>query len=136
MLIVLLNPELTEVAQIDVILDASIQVPATSEIKVMAKVEGSGNTGTWLLEGRNSKGLTVDVARALVCPSSQYVPVRLMNSKSEVITVHKNTRIATLEPLQGQVDESAMKVSAIKDEDLPEDKKQILWAIIERCGKL
>ena len=71
-------------------LDGSIQVPAMSEIEVMAKVEGRGNNGTWLLEGRTSKGLTVEVARALVWPS-QYVLVRLMNSKSEVTTVHKNT---------------------------------------------
>ena len=58
-----------------------------------------------------------------------------MNSKSEVTTVHTNIRIATLEPLQGQVDESAMKVSAIKAEDLPENKKQILCTFTERCGK-
>ena len=34
-----------------------------------------------------------------------------------------------------QVDESAIKISAIEAEDPPEDKKQILWAIIERCRK-
>ena len=125
----------TEVAQVDVTLDTSIQVPPMSEIEVMAKVESGGNTGTWLLEGKSSKGLSVQVANALVCPSSQRVPVRLLNPHSELATVHKNTRIATLEPLQEQTDESATEISAIQLEDLPEDKKQMLWGIVERCGE-
>ena len=40
-----------------------------------------------------------------------------------------------MEPLQGQANKSAMKVSAIELEGLLEVKKQILWAIIETCGK-
>ena len=50
-------PELTEVAQIDVTRDASIQVPAMSQIEVMAQVEGSGNTGTWYLKEGPQRGL-------------------------------------------------------------------------------
>ena len=75
-------PELTEVAQIDVTLDASIQVPAMSETEVMAKVEGSRNTGTWLLEGRKSKGLTVEVARALRALLRSMFQVHLMKPNS------------------------------------------------------
>ena len=70
--------ELTEVAQIDVTV-CFYSGPSMGEIEVMAKVEGSRSTGTWLLKGRNSKGLSIEVARALVCPSSQYAPVDLMN---------------------------------------------------------
>ena len=94
-----------------------------SEIEVMAKVESGGNTGTWLLEGKGSKGLSVQVANALVCPSSQCIPVRLVNPNSKLAKVHKNTQITTLEPLQVQTDESATEISAIQLEDLPEDKK-------------
>ena len=58
-----------------------------------------------------------------------------MNPNLELATVHKNTQIATLEPLQEQADESATEISAIQSEDLPEDKKQMLWVIVVKCGE-
>ena len=121
------------VAHIGVTLDTSLHIPAMSEIEVMAKINGVSNTGTWLLEEKDSRKLPVRVARALVCPNSNNVPVRLLNVESKSVTVYKNTQIATMEQIG--MDEDTINISTIESHDLLEEKKQMLWSIVERCGK-
>ena len=106
-----------------------------SEIEVMAKINGVSNTGTWLLEEKDSRKIPVRVARDLVCPNSNNVPVRLLNVESTSVTVYKNTQIATMEQIGEGIDEHTINISTIESHKLLEEKKQMLWSIVERCGK-
>ena len=121
------------VAHIGVTLNTSLHIPAMSEIEVMAKINGVSNTGTWLLEEKDSRKLPVRVARALVCPNSNNVPVRLLNVESTSVTVYKNTQIATMERIGEGIDEDMINISTIESHNLTEEKKQMLWSIVERC---
>ena len=63
----------------------------------MATVQGQSCIGPWLLEGVSKGRLPVVVARALVEPKAGCVPVRLVNPRSEPMTIYQNTTLATLE---------------------------------------
>ena len=53
--------------------------------------------GIWLLEGTQFKELPICVARALIAPRNQCVPIRLVNLNPSPVTVYKHTKIATAE---------------------------------------
>ena len=55
----------------------------------------------YLLEPLSTARLPIRAARALVSPSVAGVPVRLLNPGTEPITIHKGTKIAQLEPVDG-----------------------------------
>ena len=63
-------------------------VTALSEMEIMATVQGQPCNGPWLLEGALEGRLPVVVARALVEPKAECVPVRLVNPKSEPMTIY------------------------------------------------
>ena len=121
------------VAHIGVTLTTSLHIPAMSEIEVTAKINGVSNTGTWLLKEKDSRKLPVRVARALVCPNSNNVPVHLLNVESTSVTVYKNTQIATMERIEEGIDEDMINISTIESHNLTEEKKQMLWSIVEQC---
>ena len=73
----------------------TIVVPPSSEMEVMAHVNTQGN-GAWLLE---SIECPVLVARALVTPKLGTVPVRIINTEQIPVTLYKNMKLATAEPI-------------------------------------
>ena len=74
----------------------TISVPASSEMEIMAHIDSAEERGTWLLEGVECPVL---VARALVAPQRQAVPVRIINTDLTPVTLYKNIKIATAEPI-------------------------------------
>ena len=80
-----------------VTLPESLRIPAMSEMEIMASVQGSGVEGTWVVEGIQSKKVPVLIAHALVVPTDQGVPVRLLNTQSEPVMIHRGTCIAIME---------------------------------------
>ena len=80
-----------------------VQIPPESEVIVPGYTKGViDKSGTGLIEAHekfvNNKGLLV--AKALVCPATGTVPVRIINPYSEGCTLYKDTIIATYEPIE------------------------------------
>ena len=73
----------------------TIVVPPSSEMEVMAHVNTQGN-GTWLLE---SIKCPVLIARALATPKLGTIPVRIINTEQIPVTLYKNMKLATAEPI-------------------------------------
>ena len=65
----------------------------------MAHIDSAEEHGTWLLEGVECPVL---VARALVAPQRQAVPVRIINTDLIPVILYKNMKIATAELINDQ----------------------------------
>ena len=87
----------SQIAHVSVVVDNVLQVPGCSEIEVIAKVPSAATGGSWIIESNPAYNTAVMVARTLVTPSNQSVPIRLLNPRPEGITVSKGTTIATME---------------------------------------
>ena len=76
-----------------VTLNTSITVPATSEFEVMARL--SANGGQWLIEGMHHD--KVLIARAVVIPSDNHIPIRFANTSAMPVTLYRGMKVATAE---------------------------------------
>ena len=65
----------SQIAHVSVVVDSILQVPGCSEIEVMAKVSSAAAGGSWIVESTSENNNAVMVARTLVIPSNQMVPV-------------------------------------------------------------
>ena len=108
-----------------VVVDATLQVPGCSEIDIMAKVPSVATGGSWIIESNPTKNNAVMIARTLVSPCNQMVPVRVLNPRPERITVSKGTTIATME---------AVAVVAATSEDQTTNKQQLLTQMVQQIG--
>jgi hypothetical protein len=90
--------------------------------------------GLWLLEEAPRKQLPVAVARGLVELSSVELPVVVLNTSEETVTVYKNMEVATLQ----EVDKPATyEVGAVDERQataVEEDKQQVLWDLVENSS--
>ncbi len=104
------------------------QVPPYSELEVMASVSGEARSATYILEGTRLKTAAM-VARALVSPTDGKVPVRLLNPRSEPITVYSGTKVATLEA----ADEMPLQVAGVtgaREPKVSAEKQAMLWDMV------
>ena len=74
-----------------------IEIQPGSIVEMMAKVDQADANGTWLLEESDRHRQPASVARALVQVSSGKVPIQLLNTRAETVTVFADTELATLE---------------------------------------
>ena len=123
-----------QIAHVSVILDSNLNIPPCSELETIAKVPESANSSTWILESNPTGRNAVLVARTLVKPVQREVPIRLLNSRNDQITVKKGTVVAQMEPLTEDVSSSVAVVRERHPEDIPEEKREMLWEIVERDG--
>ena len=75
-----------QVARVTVMLDDTLEVPPRSEMEIMVSVPKAATTGTWIVEGESNAVL---VARAVVSPNEQKVPVRIANVREDPINIKK-----------------------------------------------
>ena len=87
-------------SQITVAVQHTVVIPPLSELEVMATVSESDlSDDQWLVESLNTRGAVV-VARAIVSPVSGCCPVRLLNPRSEIITLTSGSKVAELQDQQ------------------------------------
>lgn len=122
--------EVVSPTTISVVLDSTIQIPAHSEIEVMGRIPVSATTGTWMVEGRKQHS-PVMVARAVVKPNKEEVPLRLLNWRDLPVSVPKGTCVADMEILP---DHPVENVAAIQEQEhnVPRSVQDQLWEIVER----
>ena len=112
---------------------ATVDVPPRSSMIITGSVAGT-HEGLWLLEEAPRKQLPVAVARGLVELSSVELPVVVLNTSEETVTVYKNMEVATLQ----EVDKPATyEVGAVDERQataVEEDKQQVLWDLVENSS--
>ena len=70
--------------------------------------------GVWLLQGSVKTSLPVAVARTLVEPTNTRIPMCVVNSSEEPITMYSGTVLGTLE----EVDTPTIDVDAVRPGDM------------------
>ena len=96
------QPSIKKVQCTQVRVTENLTIPPRSEMEIMARIH-SKEEGTWLLEGTPFKELPIYVARALMAPRKQNVPIRIVNVDPLPVTIHRNTKIATAELITEEV---------------------------------
>ena len=99
----------------------------------------------WLLQGEKSHRIPVLIAHSVVnCNSAGDIfPARLLNSRSEAVTLFKGTRIGTLEPLQedaisGTDAVETLTVNSVLDAmpEMSPEKDQLLQKLVQDSTSL
>ena len=127
-----------QIARISVTLGTTLSVPPQSEIEVMATVSKSAVNGMWMIEGCHEEKLSVLIARSLVLPTREEVPIRLMNPRSECVTVKQGTVVAEMEAFQ---EEQSITTAAVQEDPLSQDstsdaevRKKLVADMVTRDG--
>ena len=111
---------------------STLQVPAYSEMEVMAKVEKPSVPGLWAVEGETDQ---IMVAHAVVDASADLIPVRLLNPSNEVVTLYKGKEIASLQPADEICGLDVAAVQPRADSEISKDKEEMLWEMVEAAGE-
>ena len=119
-----------QVARVTVMLDDTLEVPPRSEMEIMVSVPKAATTGTWIVEGESNAVL---VARAVVSPNEQKVPVRIANVREDPINIKKGTKIAGME-IVAQEEIQRTVASIEQEKPIQEKKRQLLWDLVVRSG--
>ena len=119
---------------VGLILTQKVTIPPASEIEVMAALEDTtSRNGTWIVEGNRAGRYGVMVARSVVCPTSQAVPVRLLNPREESVVVRKGVQIARMEQLDDMCVGNVLPAPTSPSEASPKDK-DMLWDMVCKVG--
>ena len=109
-------------------LDQTVRLSPYSELELMVKVPVESSAPfTWLVESVSGKR-PVDVARALVVPTDGRIPIRLLNSRNELIKLAKGRTIAVMESLPDEL--LPETICAVGDKSEVTDKKKQLWQMV------
>ena len=128
---VILHGSQGRVAAIGVTISKTLQVPAYSEMEVMANMAQPKAPGTWIMEG---DATPVMVARSLLDSPNTQIPVRLMNPSDQPVTLYKGKRIATLEPVEETPGVAIAGVQP-KHPQVSEEKQETLWKLVDSVGE-
>ena len=96
----------------NVALEKTITIPASCEIEVMARLYSEG--GPWLVEGKQRSDILV--ARAVVTPLRNSIPVRIVNTTTMPVTLYQGTNMATAELIE------EVSISSVTETD---DSRQV-----------
>ena len=119
-----------QVARVSITLDDTLEIPPRSEMEIMVSVPKAATTGTWVVEGESNAIL---VARAVVSPKEQRVPIRIANVREDPISVKKGTKIAGMETVSQEGTPHVVAVVG-QEKPIPEEKRQLLWDLVNRSG--
>lgn len=116
---------------LNVVLLESLTVPPLSEVEVMGRTPDQAKRKPWIVQGKQAQRCGVMVARALVEPEGNEVPVRLLNPRDVEVSVSKGTILAELESIP---DSSTISAVAEQPESEPsEEHRRRLWAMVEEA---
>ena len=127
---------LADVEPMTVRVPKNISVPTYSELEVMAHLEEPALPGqTCILENALQKPAGVMVACALICPLSEEVPVRIINTTPEPALIYAGKRVATVEYAEAGGAMCSLKTGpANPDREISDEKEAILWELVNGSG--
>ena len=88
-----------EVPNLNLILQESLTIPPHSEIEVIGHTPDSATQKLWAVQGKQSKRCAVMVARALVEPMGNTIPMRVLNPRDVEVSIPKGTALAEMESI-------------------------------------
>ena len=98
----------------NVFIKETCTIPPESEVEVMVQI--SSGSGTYLVEGNQLKQSGVLVARAIVTPKNNTVPIRIANTSALPVTVFKGMKIGRVE----LIDHEEVSINAVETSSLNE----------------
>ena len=87
---------------------------------------------TWLVETNDNSRQPVRVARAMVTTQRGTIPFRILNPRSEAVTVRKGSTIAATEPLPQEEVKSV--TTCMEKPGISEKKQAELWQAVQHAG--
>ncbi len=112
-------------------------MPPCREVEVMGRAPDAAMQKTWIVQGKKSKRCAAMVARALVEPEGNQIPVRLLNSRdvevSGTIPESYTISVVSQEPESESSDEHRRKLWEMVEEaeqSLIEGEKAQLFALL------
>ena len=96
----------------NVVIKETTIIPAESEVEMMVQL--SSGSGTYLMEGNQLKLNGVLVARAIVTPKDNAVPMRIANTSALPVTVFKGMKIGKAELIE-EVNINAIETSSLNE---------------------
>ena len=120
-----------------VTLKNTIRIPPFHEVDVSGVVVGDLEQGPWLIDSTGLSKKAIQVANALVVPKNGTVPVRLMNSSRQPVTVYRGDSLARMELLkssEGVTIGSLTTVSISTTSLITPEKEAKLWDLSQRMG--
>ena len=100
-------------------------IPPRFEMEVTGK-SSTLSPGLWFLEGHHFNGQSVVVARALM-ESRGTIPVRLLNTSNEDITLHRDTKVGNLHEIDEWQIGAVTATSAHHATDKVKQDRLLLW---------
>ena len=110
---------------------------------VCGLVVGDLEQGPWLIDSTSVSKKAVQVANALVIPKNGTVPVRLMNSSGQSVTVYCGDSLARMELLKSSegvtigcltTEECCESITTRTNSRITPEKEEKLWEISQRIG--
>ena len=96
----------------NVVIKETTTIPAESEVEMMVQL--SSGSGTYLMEGNQLKLNGVLVARAIVTPKDNAVPMRIANTSALPVTVFKGMKIGKAELIE-EVNINTIETSSLNE---------------------
>ena len=117
-------------AYTEITAEETFTIAPVSEMEIMGNVN-MDCTGTWLVEDRVFKNPPILVARAVVSPQKGRFPNRVLNLTLEPITVYKDTRIATGESMEHNIEAINALTESSSCSFLQQDDQSIVKQLME-----
>ena len=115
-------------ASLNVVLQEPLTIPPRSEVEVIGSTLHTAAQKPWTVQGRRCQRCVVMVARALVEPQGNRIPIRLLNLRDVEISIIKGTIVAELESVP---DSSLVSVVLQHPEDEPSEEHRCrLWEMV------
>lgn len=125
----------SQIASVSITLHDTLQVPASSEVEVMANVPEAASSGTWIVEGSTSGKQTLLVARTLVTPVGESVPLQLLNPRPELVKVTRGSVVALIESVES-LECSVIGMTQLSSpvSEVPKVSTQAIDSIVNQLG--
>ena len=102
----------------------TVTIPPCSELEVMARVKEAPDGDVWIIKEPTKGHPPATVARALVA-KSDFVPVRLLNTRAETVTVYKLQQLGVVESVELPSQTTVASVGNVV-RGVSEEKQQVL----------
>ena len=114
-------------------LDETLTAPPFSMLETMARVHGTVEGQTWLLQEFKTKQLPVKIANGLVSSVCDQLPIKLLNPSPDRMVVYKGTKIATVEEIDEIPHQAVLGVQP-EEKRIPHSKRHKFSKMVEKCA--
>ena len=119
------------IPRLNVVLQESVVVPPCSEMEVLCRTPDTASQKPWVVEGQRDR-CAVMVARAVVQPDANSIPVRVLNPRDVEVSITKGTVLAKLQSVPQSPVVATVTQQCARDEPSYEHKQR-LWDMVKQA---